>query len=244
MKIEFDNIYQCDVMEGLKNLPDGCIDVIITRPPYNKMGLQGDQRAANWNKNIVYGNDKNIDNKDEEYYQRWQIDFLNECHRVLKRNGSMFYNHKNRIWKGMVITPYEWIRETNFFFRQEIIWQRNSSPNIHPCRFIPDTEKIYWLTKTERTPNFKRNPNCEHKGEVWKISAKRNTEHPAPFPIEIPDNILKCIPNWDNDKVVLDPFMGSGTTAISAKKNGFHYIGFELFPEYIDMANNRLKQFE
>lgn len=57
-----------------------------------------------------------------------------------------------------------------------------------------------------------------------------------------PDTILACIPN-DGNKIVLDPFMGSGTVAISAIKHNFHWLGFELLDEYVDMANNRIRNF-
>lgn len=63
--------------------------------------------------------------------------------------------------------------------------------------------------------------------------------HPAPFPIELPNNIIPCISQGERI-LVLDPFMGSGTVALSAKNNGCDYIGFEMFQEYIDMANERL----
>lgn len=240
MKVEFDNIYKCDVLDGLRNLPDKCIDVIITSPPYNKYGLQGRHKAANWNKNIIYGGDINIDNIPEVQYQKWQIEILNECYRVLKDDGSMFYNHKNRIHHGTIYNPYSWVSLSKFNVYQEIIWERNGTPNFDNIRYLPTTEKIFFLTKGK--PSFVRSKSTQYKGEVWRIGQKRNTEHPAPFPIELPDNILQCIPNNLFNKVVLDPFMGSGTTAVSAVKHGFHYIGFELFDEYIDMANKRIKE--
>ena len=83
----------------------------------------------------------------------------------------------------------------------------------------------------------------KNKMETWNIGFKRNTKHPAPFPLEIPDTILDCIPNNNGDKIVLDPFMGSGTVAISAIKHDFHWLGFELLDEYVRMANNRIKNF-
>lgn len=252
--IETNKIYQCDVLEGLKQLPDNSIDVIITSPPYNKMGLSGKMNTPNWlksnikygssyiwRKTIDYNDDANVDNMPEDKYQQWQIEILNECYRVLKDDGSMFYNHKNRIVRaqGKISTPYEWLLKTKFNIRQEIIWDRKSSPNVHNSRYLPTTEKIFWLTKTVR-PSFIRNKDIEWKGEVWQIPFETNTEHPAPFPVALPDNILKCIPNPDGDKVVLDVFMGSGTTAIAAIKNGWKYIGFELFHEYVEMSEKRI----
>lgn len=254
--METNKIYCMDCLEGLKQLPDSSIDVIITSPPYNKVGLNGSMVTQNWlksnirygsssyiwKKTIDYNDDVNVDNMPEQKYQQWQIEILKECYRVLKDNGSMFYNHKNRIVRGegRISTPYEWLLKTPFNIRQEIIWDRKSSPNVHPNRYLPTTEKIYWLSKTVR-PDFMRNKEIEWKGEVWQVPFEINTEHPAPFPVGLVDNILKCIPN-DGTKVVLDPFMGSGTTAISAINNNFKFIGFELFQEYVDMANERIQK--
>ena len=243
--MRLNTIVKTDVMDGMRLLPDKSIDVIITSPPYNKVGLNGirkDNPKNNWKTNIVYGGDINIDNKPEDEYQRWQIDFLNECFRVLKSDGSMFYNHKNRIHKGEIVSPYQWLFKTKFKIRQEITWNRGGSNNISPCRYIPSNEIIFWLTKS-KSVSFIRPVGMKNKMETWNINFKRNTEHPAPFPLEIPDSILDCIPNNYGDKIVLDPFMGSGTVAISAIKHGFRWLGFELLDEYVDMANNRIRNF-
>lgn len=242
--MRLNTIVKTDVMEGMKLLPDKSIDIIITSPPYNKAGLNGiakEHPKDNWKRTIVYGGDMSIDCKPEDEYQRWQIDFLNECERVLKDDGSLFYNHKNRIHKGFIVSPYEWILKSRMRVRQEITWNRGSNNNLAPYRYIPSNEIIFWLTKSKRV-SFTRPVGLENKMETWNIGFKRNTEHPAPFPLEIPDTILACIPN-DGDKIVLDPFMGSGTVAISAIKHNFRWLGFELLDEYVDMANNRIKNF-
>lgn len=243
--MRLNTIVKTDVMEGMKLLPDKSIDIIITSPPYNKVGLNGiksDSPKNNWKPNIVYGGDMSIDNKPEDEYQRWQTDFLNECERVLKDDGSLFYNHKNRIHKGFIVSPYEWILKSRMRVRQEITWNRGGSNNLSPCRYIPSNEIIFWLTKSKRV-SFTRPVGLENKMETWNISFERNTKHPAPFPLKLPDTILACIPNEDGDKIVLDPFMGSGTVAISAIKHNFRWLGFELLDEYVDMANNRIKSF-
>ena len=243
--MRLNTIIRTDVMNGIKLLPDKTIDIIITSPPYNKAGLNGiksDNPKKNWKSNIVYGGDVSIDCKPEDEYQKWQIDFLNECERVLKDDGSLFYNHKNRIHKGFIVSPYEWILKSRMKVRQEITWNRGCSNNLAPCRYIPSNEIIFWLTKS-KSVSFVRPVGMKNKMETWNIGFKRNTEHTAPFPIEIPDTILDCIPNNNGDKIVLDPFMGSGTVAISAIKHDFHWLGFELLDEYVHMANNRIKNF-
>lgn len=242
--LELNKIYCCDVLEGLKQLDDESIDLIITSPPYNKAGFNGvhkrNEKNDFWNKTIDYGGDVNVDNMPEEKYQEWQILFLNECFRVLKKDGSMFYNHKNRVKKNRVSFPTDWISKSNFICRQEIIWDRTSSVNQDKCRYLPTVEKIYWLIKNPKNPRFKRLENINFNTEVWRFSPDKKNEHPAPFPIDLPNNIIPCVAQ--NERIiVLDPFMGSGTVALSAKQYGCDYIGFELFQEYIDKANERLK---
>lgn len=243
--LERNKIYCIDVLEGLKQLDDESVDVIITSPPYNK-GFSGvGKNYANklWNNTIDYGGDPSVDNLPEDEYEKWQIEILNECYRVLKPDGSMFYNHKNRIWTGHgeIISPYKWLFQTKFKIRQEIIWDRGSTSNVARQRYLPCTELIFWLTKTNK-PRFDRKPDTPFKFDVWRFISEHNNEHPAPFPQKLPDNILHCIKEDGERLLVLDPFMGSGTVAISAIKYGCDYIGFEKFQEYIDMANNRINK--
>jgi modification methylase len=237
--LELNKIYNVDVLDGLKQLDDESIDLIITSPPYNKVGLNGMQKGLKWNKTIDYNDDPNNDNMLEEDYQNWQVEILKECYRVLKKDGSMFYNHKNRIHEGEIITPYQWIFKSPFKIRQEIIWDRGSGQNVNRCRYIPTTELIFWLVKSKR-PRFDRGRDTLFKNEVWRFRFEVGTEHPAPFPIELPNNIIPCVSKGERI-TVLDPFMGSGTVAISAIANGCDYIGFEKFKKYVDMANEKLK---
>lgn len=239
--MELNKIYCCDALEGLKSLEDESINLIITSPPYNKTGLNGYRKPSKvWNRSIIYAGDINADNMPEKDYQKWQIEILNECYRVLKTDGSMFYNHKDRIinGKGEILSPYRWLFQTPFKIRQEIVWNRKSSPSIDNKRFVPVTEKIYWLTKTER-PRFVRSKDCQFKTDVWTFQADKNTEHPAPFPLALPNNIIPSV-SQGKKIIVLDPFVGSGTVALAALNNNCNYIGFEKFQEYVDMAERKL----
>lgn len=237
-------IYNIDVMDGLKLLDDNSIDLIITSPPYNKAGFNGIAKRTKhciWNKTIDYGGDINVDNMNEEDYEQWQIDILNECFRVLKNDGSMFYNHKLRVKKNKASFPLEWINKSKFIFRQLITWDRSSSVNLDKCRYIPCTEYIFWLIKQQKNPRFKRMDNTLFPTEVWKFAPDKKNSHPAPFPIELPDNIIPNVAQ--NEKIiVLDPFMGSGTVAKSAIKFNCDYIGFEKNKGYCDKSNEELEK--
>ena len=217
----------------LKTMPDGFVDMVVTSPPYNKRASKkriGKTHA--WKKhNIDYGDYK--DDMPEEEYQEWQKKVLRECLRVLKINGSIFYNHKPRIVNHKIIFPHEWLGE--FIIRQMIIWNKLSSPVIDTIRFMPLVEYIFWITKERKTPKF--NPEAFHYKEVWEIPAKPS-EHPAPFPEKIAERCIKA--TSDVGDLVLDPFIGSGTTAAVAKRLGRNYLGIELNPEYIKLAEERI----
>ena len=244
--LERNKIYCIDVMEGLKQLDDESVDLIITSPPYNKCGYlhystKGKRKGDIWNKAIMYGGNADLDNMPEDEYEKWQIEFLNECFRVLKKDGSMFYNHKVRVKKNKISFPLEWINQSKFITRQIIVWDRSSSMNMDKCRYIPSTEYIFWLIKERKNPRFKRDNNAQFISEVWKFAPDKNNEHPAPFPITLPDNIIPSVAQGERI-LVLDPFSGSGTVAASAKKNGCDYIGFDIIQEYVDKSNERLEE--
>lgn len=229
--MEINKIHNLDCLSGMKNIPDNSINTIITSPPYNKKGLSGKKKIGNqiWSKfNIdysTYGDDMN-----EEDYTNWQKEILNECHRILKPDGSMFYNHKVRRNKNIAYNPYELVRDTNFKLYQIIIWNRKNSPNIRKDILTPTTEYIFWLVK-EKPKVFKDNIPKEFKSEVWDISPIKQSGHPAPFHPLIPELCIKL--TTEEGDLVLDPFMGSGTTANKAKELNRNFIGFEIDSSYI-----------
>ena len=229
--MEINKIYNIDCLLGMRDIPDNFINSIITSPPYNKKGLSGKKKVGNqiWNKfNIdyqYYGDDMN-----ESDYTEWQKEIINECYRILKPNGSMFYNHKVRRNKNIAYNPYELVRDTKFKLYQIIIWNRKNSHNIRKDILTPTTEYIFWLVK-DKPKVFKDNIPKEFRSEVWEIPPIKQSGHPAPFHPLIPELCIKL--TTEEDDLVLDPFMGSGTTAIKAKELMRNFIGFEIDNSYI-----------
>ena len=222
-------IYLGDCLELINEIEDKTIDLIITSPPYNL----GNTHHTGSKKHFPYK-----DNMIEKDYQKWQIKVLNECFRVLKDDGSLFYNHKNRIKDGLQITPYEWIFKSNLKVKQEIVWI-NRSQNFDKIRFYPWTERVYWLVKDRKTKLFNHiNHHDVFDWKEWKpkgISAK----HSRSFPMKMVKDIISCFPD---SQIILDPFAGSGTTLIAAKEMKKDFIGFEILEKYFDLANEKLKQ--
>lgn len=219
--------YQGDVMEVLSKLPAQSVDLIITSPPYNL----GNNHHTGSKKTQAYD-----DNLPEISYQIGQCEFLKECYRVLKDDGSMFYNHKNRIKGGRMISPYMWIFPTKFITKQELVWF-NRSQNFDKIRFYPMTERVYWLTKSPQTKLFNAiNHHDLFDTKDWPAVGSKG-KHTRAFPVEFVKDILKCFPD---KQIVLDPYMGSGTTALAAKELDKEFIGIEISPEYCDIIKERV----
>jgi modification methylase len=238
-------VFNENCFDTMSKLPKNCIDLIITSPPYNKAGHEGFIRKRHsgdtWkSRNIDYGDISENDFIDEDIYKKQQIDLINEMCRILKDDGSIFYNHKIRISNHKASHPIEWILKSNAIFRQQLIWDRGSGPAVAPIRYVPSTELIFWLTKNASQPNFERDKNALFLGEVWRFPAKSNPHHPAPFPEELPKNIIMCIKNKNSNIVVYDPYAGTGTSLKVAKWHGFKYFGSEIQKKYCDIANNNL----
>ena len=238
--LDFDKIYKMDVLEGLKSLDDNSIDAGVTSPVYNKLGLLKGrkQKGGDWNGYITYSNCD--DNIEEPIYQQWQIDILNEIQRVLKPQGSFFYNHKNRRYNKTEYSPYEWVSKSNLNIYQTIIWDRKADVNNSLYFFQPVYELVYWLTKdNKKSPKFFKR-SLQEQQSIWRISPKVNLPHPAPFPEELVEHCI--LATTEPGDIVLDPFSGIGTTALVAKRLGRRYIGFDISQEYIDIANENIKQ--
>ena len=238
--IQTNIIYNEDNLETMARIPDNSVDLIITSPPYNK----GFYAPKNAKQSKVWGNlngrsiayDKCSDNMSPEDYETWQRKIIAECIRILKPSGSLFYNHKDVIYKGLIVPP-KWVYD--FKVRQQIIWDRASSPMIDPHYFMPVNEWIYWIVKDEKEVYFDKEKSA-FRTNIWRMNTDKNP-HPAPFPLLMARNIVSCA--CPNEGVVYDPFMGSGTTALATISigGGRTYIGSEISKKYCDMAEERIK---
>lgn len=223
-------LLQGDCLELMKDIPDGSIDLIITSPPYN---------IGNMKSNTIQYGTYAGNNMKEDDYQKWQVNFLNESYRILKDSGSMFYNHKVRIKKGLALHPLEFVLKSNFLLKQEIVWDMGKSANCDKIRFFPFSERIYWLVKNHKTKLY----NIDNLSDVWRCvptHKRKDTGHIAVMPQEIVVNILNNI----QGDVVLDPFMGSGTTGIACKNLNRNFIGMELDETYFNIAKERIEKHE
>ena len=238
MKRQSENLFIGDTLKTLKTLETGVVDIGVTSPPYNKQ-----ENKKGWLvKNVRY--DSSSDKKTEQDYQKGQIEVLNELYRIIKPGGSFFYNHKMRWERGEVIHPMQWLAMTHWTIRQEIIWDRMIAANIRGWRFWQTDERIYWLYKPIAEQKIGKEISSRHAllTSIWRFPPERDNPHPAPFPVVLPLRCIYSILDEQPEATVIDPYIGSGSTAIAAKLLGYNYIGIDISKEYIDLAKKRLAQ--
>lgn len=225
-----------DAVEIMKQIPDSGVDLIITSPPYNLKNSTGngmkDGRGGKWaNAALQNGYTHHNDSMPHDEYVKWQRDCLTEMMRMIPENGAIFYNHKWRVQDGLLQDRQDIVN--GFPVRQIIIWKRKGGLNFNPGYFLPTYEVIYLIAKSK----FQLVSKANAYGDVWEFTQEMNNEHPAAFPVSLIDRIISST----SAKMVIDPFMGSGTTAISAINFKRDYIGIDISPEYCEMAEKRIK---
>lgn len=221
-------IYHGRCEDVLPSLPD--VDVVFTSPPYNRGDMSGGLA------NLAGGYASYEDELPAAEYEEWQRDILRMCWDRLSERGAIFYNHRPRIQDGVAWLPL--VLNPGLPLRQIIVWDRNIGANWSPSFFMPVHEWIMVMAKPEFALTDR---SASHAGDVWRIGvegAGKRPDHPAPFPVELPRRALAAIPPG----LVLDPFMGSGSTLRAAKDTGHRAIGIEIDERYCELAAERMGQ--
>ena len=248
---EFPNELLNTIIEGscenMKDIPNNSLHLMITSPPYNV--------------SKEYDNDLSLN----EY-----LDLLKNCftetYRVLVNGGRACINIAN-VGRKPYIPLSDYVSkimiEIGFNMRGEIIWNKSAGAGISTAwgsfqsasnPILRDVHEYILIfskgnykrerdknEKEFRYDNISKEEFIEWTKSIWTMnpeSAKR-IGHPAPFPEELPNRLIKLF-SFTND-IVIDPFMGSGTTAIAAIKNSRNFVGYEINEEYINLANNRIE---
>jgi len=225
--------YVGDCLPVLERLADDAVDVTVTSPPYNTLTKStfgrptGIYKNAGWVKNIQrLGYD---DEKPEALYQAWINYVVGQCLRASK--GLVWINHKVRYRDRRAVHPMRFI---DFPVYTEVVWNRGSGNAFNCRRYVPSHEGIWAFGK----PHW-WDRSLDTKFSVWRINyARERHGHPCPYPIEIAERpiISSCPPGG----LVLDPFMGSATTAIACIKSGRRFIGIEKNRRYLAAAKRRI----
>ncbi len=247
-------LYQGDSLKILQKFDGNSIPLTVTSPPYN-IGKEYEE---------ILDLDEYLD-----WCEKWinQIYRLTSKNGGFWLNLGYISMHGKA--KAIPI-PYLLWNRVPFYLVQEVVWNYGAGVAARKL-FSPRNEKFLWYVKNSedytfnlddvRDPNVKYpnqkkngklkcNPNGKNPTDVWQIakvtsgknrSSKERTEHPAQFPLELIERIIKASSNQGD--IILDPFMGSGSVAEAAIKSGRKSIGIEINPKYIEIAVNRLNTY-
>jgi len=240
---EFLNKILLKSAENMEKLPNNSVHLMVTSPPYN-IGKE-------------YDGDFTLSEYREFLKKVWK-----EVYRVLVPGGRACTNVAN-LGRKPYIPLHTFIiqdlLEIGFVMRGEIIWVKKGggapstawgtwcspkSPVLrdeHEYILVFSKESLSRPEVEGRKSTLSRDEFLEYTRSVWYIapeSAKR-VKHPAPFPEELPYRLIKLYTY--SGEIVLDPFMGSGTTAVAALKTGRFFVGYEINPEYVEIARKRIK---
>lgn len=217
------------------------VDLTVTSPPYNQMARMGDRGGMHGGGKWVRQNEDTayIDDLDENEYRELHIGIASLVRDVTRPGGSMFYNHKVRYRDGEALHPLDLVRGFDGWrLRQEVIWHTGAVA-FNARMFAPSDERIYWLVNGDGAHKW----NQEAAGflTVWRMLPPTMVDgHPCPFPIDLPTRCI--VAATDPGDLVLDPFMGSGTTLRAAKDTGRRAIGIDREERYCEIAARRLGQ--
>jgi len=258
-KMETNKIYEMDCIKGMNEIINpNSIDIIITSPPYN-IGIK-------------YNSHK--DNMNFEDYSKWMNNFGKACKRVLKENGSLFFNIGDKASDELKAFEVAKQLSEHLTLQNTIHWIKAIAipeERINIGHFKPVNSKRYlnncheYIFHFTKTKNVKLNKlavgvpyadksnigrwksvkeDKRDRGNIWYIPYETvcsEKDHPAAFPNRLPEMCIK-LHGQTKDTIVLDPFMGSGTTCVIAKKLDCKYIGFEIDQEYAKIAKAKLFQ--
>ncbi len=232
--------------ESMSEIPSGSVHLMITSPPYNA------------NKDY-----------DEDLSLREYLDFLKnvftETYRVLVPGGRACINLANLGRKPYIpLTSHIVLlmQEIGFIMRGEIIWDKGASSTSSTAwgswqsasnPILRDVHEYILIfskgdykrhltkkEKEEKKSTISRDEFLDWTKTIWQMNAEsaRRVGHPAPFPLELPHRLIQLY-SFETD-VVLDPFMGSGTTALASLRSGRKFVGYEIVEEYVELARKRI----
>lgn len=247
--MQVNKIYNMDCVEGMKSFIAGgahSIDCVITSPPYNTMRNGQDD----------VGYDYYQDSIENQKYINWIVEIFKLFDQLLVKDGKILWNmsYGSENTECMNLTVAEILKQTNFTIADVLVWEKKTATpnNVSPNKLTRICEFVYVFCRRSDFLTFKTNKRqvgkIDRTGQAIfeniynKIVADNNDGscplNKATFSTELVTRLLEIY--CKKDELVLDPFMGTGTTAVACKIRGNNYIGFELSEKQCEWANKRL----
>ena len=240
-------IYNQDCIDGMKTIPDGKMDLIVTDPPF---AINFKAKKANYNRTASRVLSGYNEITKENYYE-FTLNWMSQCFRILKESGGMYVFSG---WNNLA-DILNAIEEIGFITVNHIIWKyqfgvvtnRKFVTSHYHCLYICKNDKKrkffpYERFGKEEKNNQGRSLHYKDKEDVWEIKREYWTGDEK-TPTKLPAEIIKKILQYSSEEsdLVFDPFLGSGQTAVVSKLLKRNYMGFEIVKEYFDFISKRLK---
>ncbi len=248
MEIQLNTIYTEDCRSGLKKIPDNFVDLIVTDPPY---GIKFGKNEGLYNRpkgGILQGY---VEVPDYQYEQ-FSIDWITECFRVLKDHGSIYIVSGDRNLEFILKA----LRSAGFKVLNHLVWQYQFGVHTKK-KFVTSHNLILFAVKNPKSYRFNRycrfdqftktvhgkSANYKDRESVWYVSKEKwikKITTPTKLPLKLVEKMIQYSSHAGD--VILDPFLGSGQTAIAGKGLGLNYLAFEKNPVFSSFAKYRLSQ--
>ena len=237
-------LFHGDCLQILPQFPQNSIDMIFADPPYF---LSNGGITCHAGKMVLVNKGKWDVSHGIEENHKFNLAWLSECQQVLAKNGVIWVSGTAHVIFSVGFA----MQQLGFKILNDIVWFKpNASPNLSCRYFTHSTETVIWAAKNQRSRHtfnyklMKQLGNGKQMRNLWEISPPQPSEkthgkHPTQKPMKLLERILLASTNEED--VVLDPFNGSGTTAIAAVRLNRKYLGIEMAEEYLDLTINRVK---
>lgn len=234
----------CRSSESMSELPDECVHLVVTSPPYN----------------VGKEYDKDLSLREYENLLR---NVFTECQRVLVAGGRVCVNVANvgrKPYIALNALVSNIMTDIGYLMRGEIIWNKSASAGVscawgswqspsNPVlrdvhEYILCFSKDAYKLVSNGSPTIEKDEFLEATKSIWTFPSEsaNRVGHPAPFPVELPKRLIKLY-SYEND-VILDPFMGSGSSAIASVETGRRWVGYDTVAEYCELTANRIQNLE
>jgi site-specific DNA-methyltransferase (adenine-specific) len=239
-------VIQGDCLEVLKSMPDGCVDAVVTDPPYSSGGMvRGDRMTKTSNKYRGWSQNEDGsskepeaeypeftgDNRDQRSFLYWCALWWGECRRILKPGGLFLVATD---WRQLPTTT-DAVQAGGLVWRGIVVWDKGIGRPMMG-RFRNHVE--YWCWGSNGPMNEPKD-HAVYPSSVFRVTppGSDDREHMTEKPVELLTGLMEIVPPG---MTILDPFCGSGTTGVACVQTGRRFIGIEIEPKYVAIARRRI----